>query len=138
MPDEPLWKQRAVAIVVQGSRFVLTFVHSGTPVYPKRTMKRKRRSHARLDPFSRGVIWGMHLAKAPREEILQHVVKTDGTVPSMQAVDQVIKHKKDHPDWRGQGSKLVGRPSALTEAQRKSVVSFVFKKRGSAKVTVKY
>ena len=47
-------------------------------------MKRKRNAdspYARLDPFARGVIWGMYLAKAAREDILKRVVKKDGTTP---------------------------------------------------------
>ena len=61
--------------------------------------KRKRRSHARLDPVTRGVIWGMHLAKAPREEILKHVVTTDGSVPTMKVVDAAIKKETKQTTW---------------------------------------
>ena len=44
------------------------------------SMKRKRNAdspYARLDPSARGVIWGMYLAKATREDILKHVVEKD-------------------------------------------------------------
>jgi hypothetical protein len=93
-------------------------------------MKRKRNAdspYARLDPFARGAIWGMYLAKATPEEILKHVVKKDGATPWHTAIDDVIKHKKDNPDWKGGCSDLVGRPPLLTDAQRKKVVSLVFK-----------
>jgi len=48
-------------------------------------MKRKRNAdspYARLDPSARGVIWGMYLAKATRDDILKHVVKKDDATPS--------------------------------------------------------
>ena len=46
-------------------------------------------SFARLDVFARGMIWGMHVAKASREDICNEVVKKDMRPPSIQAVDQV-------------------------------------------------
>ena len=35
---------------------------------------------ARFDPFTRGMVWGMHLAKVPREEIQRQVFKKDGSM----------------------------------------------------------
>ena len=64
--------------------------------------------------FARGMIWGMHVAKAPREDICKEVVKKDKTPPSIFAVDQVIAHMKVSPDWRGEDSKAGGRPGKLT------------------------
>ena len=52
---------------------------------------------ARLDVFARGMIWGMHVAKASREDICNEVVKKDVRPPSIQAVDQVIAHMKAWP-----------------------------------------
>ena len=78
------------------------------------------------------------MAKATREDILKHAVKKDGTTPSATAIDDVIKHKKDNPEWKGECSDLVGRPSSLTEEQKKKVVRLVFQKRGAARVTVTY
>ena len=95
-------------------------------------------SFARLDVFARGMIWGMHVAKAPREDICKEVVKKDRRPPSMQAVDQVIAHMKAFPDWRGEDSKAGGRPGKLTAGQKKEVVGLVFRERGQAKVTVSY
>ena len=54
-------------------------------------------SFARLDVFARGMIWGMHVAKASREDICNEVVKKDVRPPSIQAVDQVIAHMKAWP-----------------------------------------
>ena len=93
---------------------------------------------ARLDVFARGMIWGMHVAKAPREDICKEVVKKDGRPPSIQAVDQVIAHMKVFPDWRGEDSKAGGRPGKLTAGQKKEVVGLVFRERGQAKVTVSF
>ena len=39
-------------------------------------------SFARLDVFARGMIWGMHVAKAPREDICKEVVKKDKSPPT--------------------------------------------------------
>ena len=58
-------------------------------------MKRKRNAdspYARLDPFARGVIWGMYLAKATREDILKHVVKKDGATPSAPRARNIFKY----------------------------------------------
>ena len=67
-------------------------------------------SFARLDVFARGMIWGMHVAKASREDICNEVVKKDMRPPSIQAVGQVIAHMKVFPDWRAEDSKAGGRP----------------------------
>ena len=86
--------------------------------------KRKRdgaNTFARLDAFSRGMIWGLRLAKCTREEICKHVTKKDGTAPSARAVDFVIAHKTAHPEWRGQDTQVGGRPEALAEKQTTSL-----------------
>ena len=104
-------------------------------------LKRKRQaepSFARLDVWARGVIWGLHSAGIKREEICTRVVKVDGTPPSLNAVDMVIAHKADNPQWRGAVGQSSGRPQSLSEAQKKLVLGLVFEERGRAKVTVKY
>ena len=104
-------------------------------------MKRKRQaepSFARLDVWARGEIWGLHSAGIKREEICTRVVKVDGTPPSLNAVDMVIAHKADNPQWRGAVGQSSGRPQSLSEAQKKLVLGLVFEERGRAKVTVKY
>ena len=57
---------------------------------------------ARLDTFTRGMIWGMHLAKVPREEIQRQVFKKDGSCPKIRAIDYVIAHKVAQPAWKGE------------------------------------
>ena len=54
------------------------------------------------------------------------------------AVDRVIAHKKQYPDWRGGDSRAGGRPPAISDAQKKELVDLVFRERGSAVVTTKY
>ena len=99
---------------------------------------RAKASSARLDPFTRGVIWGMHLAGACREDIKKHAVKKDGSTPQMNAIDKVISRKTAYPEWMGQDSSAGGRPQALSEKQKKMLVNLVFKARGKAMVTVTY
>ena len=89
----------------------------------------------RMDAFARGMVWGMHLAKVPREKIQELVTKKNGSAPSLTAIDKIIKHKNDKPEWRGEDSCAGGRPGALTERQKKQLVALVFKARGKALVT---
>ena len=91
------------------------------PKVAKHTLKRKRRkaTSARLDAFTRGMIWGMHLAKLPREQICTLVRKKDGTAPQMNAVDKVIQRKAADPDWRGEESSAGGRPSSIDDGKKR-------------------
>ena len=61
-----------------------------------------KRTFARLDTFTRGQIWGMKLGGMPREEMLEHVWKKDGTELTLHTLDDVIKKKTDYPDWMGE------------------------------------
>ena len=54
-----------------------------------------KRNFARLDAFTRGQIWGMKLGGMPREEMLEHVWKKDGTELTLHTLDDVIKKKTD-------------------------------------------
>ena len=99
---------------------------------------KKKKSRARLDAFTRGVIWGMHLGKLKREEMQKHLAKKDGTRPTLGCIDKVIGHKTADPDWRGEESRAGGRPHALSDKEKKLLVNLVFKHRGQAIVTVNY
>ena len=106
-----------------------------------RSMERRRPdapSYARMDTFARGMIWGMCIAGCTRDQILDCAVKTDGTQPSVRAVDDVIAKKRDEQKWRGEDKPHSGRPKALSDEQIKKLVDLVFEERGQAKVTVKY
>ena len=104
---------------------------------PARLLNKKRSASefARLDPFTRGMIWGMHLAKVPREENLQHVFKKDGSRPKIRAIDYFIAHKVAQPAWKGEDTVAGGRPSALTNKEKSVLLKLVFKMRGRAVVT---
>ena len=103
---------------------------------PKR--KRADATTARLDAFARGHIWGLHCGGVARDQICQHVHKKDGTAVGLRAVDKVIAHKNQFPDWRGTDSSAGGRPSAMSEVQKQELVDLVFAEKGRAVVTVKY
>lgn len=107
-------------------------------------MPRKRVTYARLDDFTRGIIIGMRMAGAERQEICDRVRKTDGSSPSIGAVDAVL-HTVGKRSV-GQGGpicppirkKRAGRARKLTKQQEKRLVNLVFRERGKAKVTAKY
>ena len=103
---------------------------------PKR--KRSQPTSARLNVFSRGVVWGAHSAGMPREEIRTLVKKKDGTHPTLEAIDNIIATKNKDPEWIGSESSAGGRPSALSDQQKKRLVALVFRERGKAVVTTKY
>ena len=104
----------------------------------KRVRRTCRKTRARLDALTRGMIWGMHLAKMPRDDIQKHVAKKDGTVPTLDGIDKIIAHKRENPEWMGEESRAGGRPSGLTEEEKKELVKLVFRERGKAVVTVPY
>ena len=80
------------------------------PPRVRKTSLKKKVTMARLDALARGQIWGMHLANAPREQMITLVEKKDGSGPTLRAVDRVIAHKTEYPRWRGQDSCAGGRP----------------------------
>ena len=48
--------------------------------------------HTHLDPFTRGVIWGMHLGGMKREDMLPHVTKDDDSELCLNNLDRVTVH----------------------------------------------
>ena len=94
-------------------------------------------TYSRMDVWTRGVIWGMSLMGASREQFCESVLKRDGTAPTVRVVDDVIAKKKAEPEWRGEEVHS-GRPKILTASQQQQLVGLVFAERGRAKVTVKY
>ena len=67
--------------------------------------KRKRddgATYSRMDVWARGVIWGMSLMGASREQICECALKKDGTQPTARAIDDVLARKKAEPEWRGE------------------------------------
>lgn len=103
-------------------------------------MKRMRllKTSARLDTWTRGVIWGMHVAKFTRAQMQEHLTKKDGTCPTFGTIDKVVAHKVADPEWKGQDSRAGGRPFALSDEEKKILLKLVFKERGQTIVTVSY
>ena len=57
------------------------------PPKARKTSLKKNVIIVRLDAFPRGEIWGMHLANAPREQIITLVENRDGSGSTLSAVD---------------------------------------------------
>ena len=91
------WAQ-SVAVLFQklsvGRRYcsVCVFLFRGFLAMKGRRVTKDAPSYARFNVFTRGVIWGMYLAEACREQIQDVVKKKDGTTPSIRALDAVISH----------------------------------------------
>ena len=96
------------------------------------------KTFARLSTWDRAFICGMRRAKAPRSVIRKAVKKTDGTHPTLRAVDAVLANERNDPDYNGENSRAGGRPRALSAAEAKRVVQLVFAERGKARVTAAY
>ena len=101
------------------------------------------KSRARLTPYLRGVIFGLFLAGSTYEEIAEEVVKADGCHPCQQTVAACIVRcqKNGGVAWDGGATNeqtSVGRPRTSSKPLDRKIVSLVFKKRGSAIVTVRY
>ena len=104
----------------------------------KRCVRKRPASRARLDVWTRGVIWGMHLAGMSRQDMLTHVTKKDGSPLELNTLDKVIAKKTSEPQWTGEDSAAGGRPPILSDRARQEVVQLVFRERGRAKVTIAY
>ena len=93
---------------------------------------------SRVDVWTRGVIWGMHLGGLQRERMQDYVSKKDGSQVTLSAIDGVIAKVKANPEWKGEDSSAGGRPRTLSDDQLKALAEIVFKERGRARVTVAY
>ena len=80
----------------------------------------------------------MHLGQVPRLTMQKHIVKKDGAVVPLAAIDKTIARKAADPEWQGEESQAGGRPSALSDTEKKALVALVFKMRGKAVVTVPF
>lgn len=106
----------------------------------KAKAKPKAKSHARLSPFLRGVVYGMFLAGTLPGDIIKSVTKSDGAAMSEQAARDTIQlvEKNGGLKWDGDAAALseAGRPRETTPAFDRKVAKLVFKHRGKMKVTV--
>ena len=109
---------------------------------PKRAMKAVRKrpsaSMARLSVFTRGAIWGMHVAGMSRAKMQKHVRKTDGSEIPLNAIDRVISSRKEDNDWEGSQALEGGRPRSVSDATLAELSALVIRERGSCKVTVAF
>ena len=94
-------------------------------------------SWARMNVWSKGMVWGMHLVGTSRNEIRKLVAKTDGSTPSMKAIDDVLAKKRADKTWEGEADHP-GRPQELSEKEREELLKLVIDERGQRKVTVTY
>ena len=101
-------------------------------------VKKSKPTYARLGVFTRGVLWGMHLAGMKRQDMLGHVRKNDGTPLTLNAVDGVIKRKSEAPSWMGTDSSGGRRPKEVSDLEIKKLVALVFTMRGKARVTIPF
>ena len=93
---------------------------------------------ARFSAFSRGRIVGKAEEGAPRKKIRASVLKTDDTPSSLRAIDKVLAHARNDPDWDGTNSKAGGRPPELNPAELCTLKKFIHVEVGLAKVTMAY
>ena len=98
----------------------------------------KKLSHARLTPAARNRIIGMRMAGAPREEMRDKARKTDGSKPSLRAVDEVIAHYEEDPEWDGEDSCAGGRPRTISLKHERSIRRLLERDVGKFVVTARY
>ena len=103
----------------------------------KAVLKKPASKFVRLTPFQRGMIFMGFLAGMTQPEIAEEVHKRDGSSPSVQAVSDNIAHAQANGGamWSGQLESGSGRPRETTTKLDKAITKFVFKRRGSIKVT---
>jgi hypothetical protein len=96
-------------------------------------------SFARLDAFARGQIVALAGKGFKAPAIRKAVLKKDGLKPTPRAVRDTIAKWNSNPEWRGENhSQGSGRRRIIDAVLQKRITRLVFKKRGSAVVTVKY
>ena len=95
-------------------------------------------SSARFSPFSRGRIVGKAEEGASRKKIQKHVLKKDGTRGSLRAIDKVLAHARNDPDWEGEDSSAGGRPANLNAEEQQQLRDLIDAEVGLAKMTIPY
>ena len=104
----------------------------------KKTKSKKSLSYARLTPAVRNRIIGMKLVGAGRQQILGKTHKKDGASPSLKAVDDILAHFAEDPEWDGGDSCAGGRPRLITPQQEKSIEKILERDVGKFVVTARY
>ena len=62
---------------------------------------------------------------ATREKIREKARKSDGTKPSLNAVDGVLERFNEEPEWDGGDSAAGGRKRVLTPKQEKDILKIL-------------
>jgi hypothetical protein len=103
-----------------------------------KAMKKLKRSHARLSPFLKGLIYGMWLAGSTVLEIAEEVEKPDGSTPTVPTIRTAIKTCEENGgvSWDGGAENHGGgRPRKGTDSLDQEITKLVTRYRGQAKVT---
>jgi hypothetical protein len=103
-------------------------------------MPPKTSSRTHLNPFLRGVVYGLFLAGYTYQEIADEVTKPDGEHLCQQSVASVVESAKacGGLEWDGEQALGAGRPRCTSDALDKQILRLVFKYRGKAVVTVNF
>ena len=112
---------------------------------PKAVMKNVKRQRAHFTPFLRGAIYALYIAAGwTLQEIADEIPKSDGSMPTQQAVHAVVTHADENGGFLWDGgpgtatSDAMGRPRKTSGALDKKILKVVFKHRGSVMVTPRY
>ena len=99
-----------------------------------------KKSRMELNPFLRGVMYGMHLAGMTFREIADEIEKPDGQHPAQQSVSSVVQIAEANGGmaWDGQRAEVPGRPRVTTDALDRGILKLVYRYRWSSMVTVKF
>jgi len=103
--------------------------------------KSKPKTHARLSPYVKGIIFGLFLAGTSLTDIADQVFKEDGSHPCAQSVANTVERckKEGGVKWDGVMHSSGRGPSRVTtDALDRKIVKLVFRMRGKAKVTVDF
>ena len=93
-------------------------------------------SGTRLTPFEVGQIKAHAHHELSATKIRKIVRKSDGSPISVQGVADVMAKLESDPSWRGERAEGAGRRRETSKRQDKAIVNLVYKKRGTAKLTV--
>ena len=107
------------------------------PAFVMKTMT-KQLTYSRLTPAMRNRIIGMRMAGASREDMRSKCRKSDGRKPSLTAVDGILAHFKEDPEWDGRDSCSGGRPRVFTPKQEKLIQRLLERDVGKFIVTARY
>ena len=89
-------------------------------------------------PFALGEIVGRAAAGEDVETIVEEVMKSDGEPSTVRHIYRILAQEEEIRANQGLRAEGAGRPEALTVAEKSSLTRLVFRKRGSAIVTVPY